>query len=194
MFWSFWSILYRKITLYHFQVDIRILVHYSTPNPSWPQGEVNGPEQPGKVSENSRTQSSPTLPTSSNVYPSVIWVFGNAIPQRDFHWWKSIGPLVRHGITHGYIVLSVKIYFTGVKFCSKQTLFVVNSLPGNYFCSFGNFLGPLEVWGMRLKQLVSCVDWMKLEIYWSEPIFIQYDIVQSTKRALLKILHKGDTE
>ena len=30
-FWSFWSIFYKKITLYHLQVDIWILVHDSTP-------------------------------------------------------------------------------------------------------------------------------------------------------------------
>ena len=33
MFESFWSIFYRKIILYHFQVDIWIFVHYSTPLP-----------------------------------------------------------------------------------------------------------------------------------------------------------------
>ena len=31
VFYSFWSIFYRKITLYHFLVEIWILVHYSTP-------------------------------------------------------------------------------------------------------------------------------------------------------------------
>ena len=33
VFQSFWSIFYRKITLYHFQVNIWILVHFSTPLP-----------------------------------------------------------------------------------------------------------------------------------------------------------------
>ena len=33
MFLSFWSVFKRKFTLYHLQVEIRILVHYNTPLP-----------------------------------------------------------------------------------------------------------------------------------------------------------------